>query len=233
MQILYLITARGGSKGIPGKNIKSLGGKPLIHYAIDLARCFTADENICVSTDSKEIISSAADKNLKVPFIRPADLASDTVGSYEVITHAISYYESQGKKYDVVVLLQPTSPFRLKSHLQKALSEYSPELDMVVSVKESDTDPHNLFKENANGYLEKYLPGVTYTRRQDVPKSYEYNGAIYIINVNRLKKKKLGEFTSIKKMVMDELSSVDLDTPMDWLWAEFLINNNQVKLDYN
>jgi CMP-N,N'-diacetyllegionaminic acid synthase len=231
MNFLFLITARGGSKGIPGKNIKQLGGKPLICYSIDIARCFTADENICLSTDSEDIIQTARKHGLNVPFIRPSHLATDTSGSYEVLLHALEFYEAKGKKYDAIVLLQPTSPFRLKTHVEKALSEFTADTDMVVSVKESHANPElNMFKENAAGYLEKYLPG-NYTRRQDAPKSYQYNGAIYIIRAEELKKHSLHEFQRIKKVLMDDLHSVDIDTPMDWLWAEFLLNNGHVKLD--
>ena len=114
MKSLFLITARGGSKGIPHKNIKPLNGKPLIYYAIDVARQFVEDEDICVSTDGDDIIKTVEDYNLKVLFKRPAELASDTAGSDEVILHAVQYYEALGRLYDNIVLLQPTSPFRTK-----------------------------------------------------------------------------------------------------------------------
>jgi CMP-N,N'-diacetyllegionaminic acid synthase len=232
MKFLYLIPARGGSKGIPGKNIKPLAGKPLINYAIDLARRFAKDGDICLSTDNTQIIDTAQKHKLKVPFIRPDSLSSDNSGSYEVMLHAVNHFESEGKKYDAIVLLQPTSPFRLKTHLTKAIKEFKDGIDLVVSVKESHANPYwNLFKENKNGFLEKYFPG-TYTRRQDTPKSFEYNGAIYIIRISELKKRPLHEFERIKKLEMDEISSVDIDKPIDWLWAEYLINNNYIKFDY-
>jgi CMP-N,N'-diacetyllegionaminic acid synthase len=220
---LFLITARGGSKGIPGKNIKSLAGKPLLYYSIDIARQFTHDQNICLSTDSLEIIQKAEEYGLKVPFIRPAELSTDTASSYDVEIHAIKFYESLGKKYDTLVILQPTSPFRTKEQLNEALNLYSKEIDMIVSVKETSSNPYyNLSEENNDGFLEKSKPG-NYTRRQDCPKVYEYNGAIYVVNIESLKKMSEDKFKKVRKIVMDDFTSVDLDNQIDWLWAEFLL----------
>ena len=104
MNILYVIPARGGSKGIPHKNIKLLGGKPLIGYSIELARQLTSDEHICVSTDDEEIVRVVENYGLAVPFRRPKELSGDQVGTYEVLLHALSYYESLGRHYDVLVV---------------------------------------------------------------------------------------------------------------------------------
>ena len=154
MNPLIIIPARGGSKGIPRKNIKPLNGKPLIYYTIDVARAITTDENICVSTDDQEIINVVENYALKVPFIRPVELATDTAGTYKVLLHALDFYEKQGNHFDVVVLLQNTSPFRRADQVKEAMSLYSPELDMVVSVKESAANPYYcVFEEDQNGYL--------------------------------------------------------------------------------
>ena len=125
MKILVIIPARGGSKGIPHKNIKPLNGKPLIYYTIDCARAICDDADICVSTDDDEIIQVVEDYGLKVPFKRPAELATDTAGTYEVLLHALNYYEQQGRHYDVVMLLQNTSPFRAAEHVKEAITLYS------------------------------------------------------------------------------------------------------------
>lgn len=119
MEILYIIPARGGSKGIPRKNIKLLAGRPLICYSIDVARALTSDENICVSTDDNEIIRVVEEYGLKVPFKRPDYLATDTATTNDVLLHALEYYEAQGKQYDVIVLLQPTSPLRKIAQLDR------------------------------------------------------------------------------------------------------------------
>lgn len=224
MKILTIIPARGGSKGIPHKNIKPLNGKPLIYYTIDVARQIVPDDDICVSTDDKEIVQCVEEYGLKVPFVRPAELATDTSGTYEVLLHALDYYEKQGKEYDVVLLLQNTSPFRAVEHVREALKLYTSAIDMVVSVKETSSNPYyNCFEEDSQGFLHISKGEGLYTRRQDVPKAYEYNGAIYVINPESLKKMPLGKFTKRIKYVMNEIHSVDLDTILDWKYAELLI----------
>ena len=224
MNSLVIIPARGGSKGIPHKNIKPLNGKPLIYYTIDVARQIVAEENICVSTDDDAIIKCVEDYGLKVPFVRPQELSTDTAGTYEVLLHALDYYEKQGKKFDNIILLQNTSPFRTAVDVKESLKLYSSEIDMVVSVKESSANPYyNCFEEDENGFLKISKGDGSYNRRQDVPKAYVYNGAIYIINPESLKKMPLGKFSKRVKYVMDEIHSVDLDNMIDWKFAEFLI----------
>ena len=227
MKPLIIIPARGGSKGIPHKNIKPLNGKPLIQYTIDVARQIVSDEDICVSTDDQKIIKVVEDYGLKVPFIRPAELASDTAGTYEVLLHAIDYYEAHGKQYDCVLLLQNTSPFRTAEHVKQAMTLYKPEIDMVVSVNEIASNPYyNCFEVGDDGYLKKTLDSTMFTRRQDAPKTYEYNGAIYIFNLQRLKETHYGNFTKRVMYEMDRLHSVDLDSILDWKYAEFIIKEN-------
>ena len=225
MKPLVIIPARGGSKGIPHKNIKPLAGKPLIYYTIDTARQIVPDEDICVSTDDQNIIHCVEDYGLKVPFVRPAELATDTAGTYEVLLHALNYYEQQGKTYDVVVLLQNTSPFRTSEQVQEAIQLYHSEIDMVVSVKECSANPYYcVFEEDEYGFLNICKGDGNITRRQDAPKVYEYNGAIYVINPKSLKEMPLYKFTKRIKYVMDEKSSLDLDTMNDWHMAELIIS---------
>ena len=229
MKTLVIIPARGGSKGIPHKNIKPLNDKPLIHYTIDVARGIAKDEDICVSTDDADIINCVENYGLKVPFVRPAELATDTAGTYEVLLHALDFYEKQGRHYDVMLLLQNTSPFRTAQHVKEAMGLYRPDIDMVVSVNQTKTNPYyNCFEDDEAGFLKKTLDSSTFTRRQDAPVTYEYNGAIYIINAEQLKKMHLGKFTRRVKYVMDSLHSVDLDDMMDWKYAEFLIKEGLV-----
>lgn len=226
---LYIIPARGGSKGIPHKNIKPLGDKPLIYYAIDCARKLADDDDICVSTDDLEIIKCVEDHGLKVPFVRPDYLASDTAGTYEVLLHALDFYEKQGKEYEMIVLLQPTSPFRTAEDVVGAMKHYNDNLDMVVSVKEASTNPYyNSFEEDENGYLVISKGDGKYCRRQDTPKAWEYNGAVYVINPKSLKSMPMSDFKKITKYVMDEIHSLDLDTMLDWKMAELMIKENMV-----
>lgn len=224
MKILVIIPARGGSKGIPHKNIKPLNGKPLIHYTIDEARQIVNDEDICVSTDDLEIIKCVEDYGLKVPFVRPEELATDTAGTYEVLLHALCFYEEQGKHYDVVLLLQNTSPFRKTEHIKEALALYNDNVDMVVSVKECAANPYYcVFEEDNDGYLHVCKGDGNIFRRQDAPKVYEYNGAIYVMNAEKLKTIHMHKMQKRVKYVMDNLSSFDLDTLWDWQMAESLV----------
>lgn len=222
MRTLYLIPARGGSKGIPGKNIKPFCGKPLICHTIDHARDAGAtDCDICVSTDSEEIAEAARSYGLEVPFMRPAELATDTSGSYGVILHALDWYRDHGVDYDRVVLLQPTSPLRTAEDIMKAERLWSPDIDMVVSVREARTNPYyNAFEADDQGFLEISKGDGKYTRRQDAPKVWEYNGAVYVITAESLRR---GPLSSFKKRIpypMAEDRSIDLDSPIDWMIAE-------------
>ena len=223
MKILYLIPARGGSKGFPGKNIKELNGKALINHSIDFARKFTDDSNICVSTDSTEIIKCVETNNLKVHFKRPAELATDTASTNEVINHALDYYKSKGKLYDVLILLQPTTPFRRIDDLTNMINLWNNKIDMLVSVKESHDSPYfNLFEENSNGYLSKSKESAA-TRRQDSPKVFSINGSIYVYNINSINSKSINNFTKIKKYIMnDPVLSIDIDTEFDFIIAKTL-----------
>lgn len=232
MKTLFLITARGSSKGIPGKNIKELGGKPLIAYSIDIARKFVGDEFICVSSDSDEIIKIVEKYGLKVPFKRPDELATDTAGSHEVILHALDWYKNKGIEFENIVLLQPTSPFRLKEHLQEALSLFNDEIDMVTSVKKVKSNIYSTYYiENENSFIEKvFITEDNGIRRQDSKTIYELNGSIYVINVEAIKTNKLGDLKRIKKIVMEDIYSVDIDEPIDWKWCEFILQEKLVNV---
>lgn len=226
MKILYVIPARGGSKGIPKKNIKPLNGKPLIYYTIDVARQLTTDENICVSTDDDEIIEVVENYGLKVPFKRPSNLATDTATTNDVLVHAINFYEAREDFYDVLVLLQPTSPLRKAAQVKEAISLYDESIDMVVSVKESHS-ASVICSENEVGFLE-FCFNKSGARRQDIQKYYEYNGAVYIIKIHSLKEIGLSGFTFKKKYVMDEMSSIDIDTQLDWIIIESILKSQKL-----
>ena len=223
MKFLVVIPARGGSKGIPRKNIKPFDGKPLIYYTIDVARAIVSDDDICVSTEDNEIIQMVENYGLQVPFKRPEELATDTAGTYEVLLHALDFYEKRGKYYDTLILLQNTSPFRTVEHVKNALKLYTPNVDMVVSVKECTENPYyNIYEEDNEGYLHVCKGDGNIFRRQDAPKVYEYNGAIYIMNVKTLKVTHMHKMQKRVKYVMDERSSFDLDTMTDWMIAEMI-----------
>jgi N-acylneuraminate cytidylyltransferase len=226
MSSLFLITARGGSKGLPGKNIKTLGSKPLVQYSIEFARMFSQDKDICLSSDDQEIIDVARSNGLPVPFVRPHTLATDTANSRDVILHALEFYQDQGVTYDSVVLLQPTSPFRNYKQGRQMIDLFSPKLDMIVSVKESHYNPYfSLFEENEDGFLTLSKTG-NFTRRQDCPTVYTYNGSVYVINTDSLKRNNINQFKKVKKFVMDEVHSSDIDNQFDWWIAEMILEKS-------
>jgi CMP-N,N'-diacetyllegionaminic acid synthase len=227
MKTLILIPARGGSKGLPGKNIKQLLGKPLILYTIDEAlKIKNINYELCVSTDSMLIKKVVEKSGIMVPFLRPDSCSDDFATTESVIIHALEWYRKSNIDFSNIILLQPTSPLRRVVDIEMAFKKYNSSIDMVVSVCETKSNPYyNLFEENNNGYLFKSKE-YNATRRQDCPKVFEVNGAIYVINVQSLYKyKSLFKFPHIKKYVMDQNNSIDIDTELDFKLAELNLLN--------
>ena len=225
MKILYLIPARAGSKGLPGKNTKILGGKPLVVHSIDFAlKNIKNGDELCISTNDKEVLEIASDLGIYVPFQRPEELASDFATSYDVIIHAINYYADNNKYFDSVLLLQPTSPYRNQDDFENLIESYDDEVDMVVSVKKAKENPYfTLFEENEFGFLDKSKKG-DFQRRQDCPDVFAFNGSMYLIRITTLKNNTFSEFKKIKKIIMPEERSIDIDTMADWILAEYYLN---------
>lgn len=222
--VLYLIPARYGSKGLPGKNMAMLNGKPLVQYTIECALELSGSENICLSTDDESIIRLSEKLGLPIQFRRPGFLSGDDSSQFDVINHALDFYSGKGKEYGTIVFLQPTSPLRKPEHIREALELYTSDIDMVISVRETSSNPYFvLFEENEEGFLEKVKKG-NFTRRQDCPKVWEVNGACYVINRESMKKyNSLGEFSRLRKHVMDHKYSIDIDGQEELDFAEFLI----------
>ena len=228
MKPLFVIPARGGSKGIPGKNIKPLGGKPLIAYSVEVARQLAPDSDICVSTDDPAIADVVREMGLEVPFMRPDYLATDNCGTYEVLLHAVKFFEKLGRRYDTMVLLQPTSPLRTADDVRRCLEAYTPDVDMVVTVVEAASNPYyNCYETDADGFLHISKGDGSYVRRQDAPKAWEYNGAVYVINIDSLKQMPLSKFPRRRMVEMERRRSIDLDTPLDWMVAEAVVAQMQ------
>ncbi len=233
---LFIIPARGGSKGIPKKNIVDLGGKPLIAYSIEAALLTLQSLNekvalernrIIVSTDSQEIAAVARRSGVDVPFMRPDYLAADNSGSREVILHAMDFADSQQISYNCVVLLQPTSPFRRACHILGAMELFKPgAMDMVVSVCQASANPYyNCFEtDTATGYLHISKGDGLLTRRQDAPAAWEYNGAVYVINPESIRRMPLGAFPRRLPYCMTAEDSLDIDSPLDLTVARALIS---------
>lgn len=223
---LVIIPARGGSKGIPHKNIAMLAGHPLIYYTVRVALAIAPATRIILSTDDDEIASAAEKCGLPVPYRRPAHLATDTAGSREVILDAMDKADADGIIYDCVVLLQPTSPLRSADDILGAIALFDDSTDMVVSVTEASSNPYyNCFETDSAGYLKISKGDGLLTRRQDAPEAYEFNGAVYVIDPSSIRNMPIGAFPRRKPFVMPRERSVDIDSPIDLIIAEAIISN--------
>jgi len=226
-KILTIIPARGGSKGIPGKNSKLLGGKPLLQYTVEAARESSLLSRIILSSEDLEIIDIAKSLGLEVPFVRPANLATDASGTLEVVQHALRYFMEQGETFDAVCLLQPTTPFRESGSIDKAIQKFMESgLDSLVSVREvpAEFNPHWVFEADEKGNLhiatgEKEI----IKRRQELPKAYFRDGSLYLTKAEVILNQNSLYGGSVGYVVSQSEWYVNLDTPQDWERAEKLV----------
>ena len=221
MSLLTLIPARGGSKGIQRKNIKPLMGKALIGWSIDAAKQAQCVDRIVVSTEDREIASVARKLGADVPFMRPDELATDETPGIDPVLHAIT----QLPDYEWILLLQPTSPLRSAEDIdgiwQLCKKKGAPS---AVSVFETGNHPYWVYQCNATQRLEPFIkrrPNVK--RRQDLPTAYALNGALYLARTDWLLEQRDFVRPETLGYIMPPERSVDLDTPQDWHWVEFLI----------
>lgn len=224
--ILAIIPARSGSKGLPGKNIKLLAGKPLIAWTIEEAKKSKYIDRLILSSEDKDIIKVAEDCGCEVPFKRPAELAQDNTPGVEPVIHAIN---ALPEKYDYVCLLQPTSPLRKNEHIDGCIEKCTiNNADSCVSVTEVVKHPYWMYEIGNNGELVSLYPDNNITRRQDLPKVYALNGAVYIAKCKRILEIK--SFLSKKTLgyLMDKVSSLDIDDENDFNYCNILLNINNV-----
>lgn len=226
MTILAIIPARSGSKGVPGKNTKLLGGKPLLAYTVEQALATQLFAKVIVSTDSESIAAVGKQYGAEVPFIRPAELATDTASSIAVVQHALDYYNSLGQQFDAVCLLQPTTPFRAPNLIAACIQKMKDEKwDAVVSMLPvpHEFNPHWVFEADENGALHIATGEKTIVkRRQDLPPAYFRDGAVYLTRTQWLEQ---GTFFGEKLgfVLSDTATFVNIDTLTDWEKAEQLI----------
>ena len=225
MNILGVITARGGSKGISGKNIKMLGGKPLMAYTIEAAKKSKHITHLIVSTDDGHIARIARDYGADVPFMRPEELAQDTTAHVPVTQHALRFMEEKlGLTFDFAVILQPTSPFRTPEDIDATLEKLiSSDADSAVSLVEVPSSEHPVkMKKLENGKVFPYcIPEIEGTRRQDMPLAYKRSGAVYAMKRDILMKGHLYGKYVVGHIVPRE-RSIDIDYPFDWIKAEYM-----------
>jgi len=226
MQVLYLIPARSGSKGLPGKNIRQLGNKPLIAHSIDAAKSAIHKGRIFVSTDDAEIAEIAKQAGAEVPFIRPAELSTDSASTMDVIMHTLNWCKDHHINFDMMVLLQPTSPLRSSADIDAAIKLLTEKkADAIVSVCETEHHPlwSNTLPENCSmkNFLREDVKGLN---RQQLPVYYRLNGAIYLSKVSTLIQQKGFLHNSTYAYVMPQNRSIDIDHELDFMMAELLIN---------
>ena len=229
MNIIAIIPARGGSKGIPQKNIIDLGGLPLLAWSIRVARAAKVLDEVYVSTDDDEIAKIAKEYGARVPFLRPKELATDKATTVDAISHFILKLKMENNCPDIVVLLQPTQPFRSVETIIKAIEAYKLTGSGVVSVSRVAEHPVLMrYFDKSTSVLTRLLGNVNSTvRRQDFSEVYRVNGAVYVNSVeDYLQKKSLND--NPIGVITTELEGVDIDTLDDLDYARFLIQHKKL-----
>ena len=225
-KILALIPARGGSKGIKNKNITLLNEKPLIAYTVEAAVKSKYIDKVVVSTDSIKIAETAKEYGACIPFIRPIELAQDSSKTIDVVIHAIGELNKNGD-YDCLILLQPTQPLRNEKDIDGALEEYFKKGEKsLVSISEVNDHPLLIRHIDSTGDLKKLLNVSSTCRRQDMPKYYRVNGAIYINKILDINNNTSFNDNEIP-YIMPQERSVDIDEPIDMVIAEYYLGNNK------
>lgn len=226
--ILALIPARGGSKGVPRKNIKLLLDKPLIAYTIEAALQVDFIDKVIVSTDDLEIAQISREYGAEVPFLRPYELATDEAKSIDVILHAMDWMEKEHGIFNLILLLQPTSPFRNGEDIKAAFDIFfKKNAKAVVSVCEAEHSPLWMNTLNDDLNMKDFIrKDILNKNRQELGKYYRINGAIYIAEWDYLRQNKTFFGDKTYAYIMPKERSIDIDTEMDFKFAEFLINHS-------
>ena len=229
MKYIALICARGGSKGVPKKNIKPLGGVPLIGWSINIAKKIDKISRIIVSTDSEEIAEVAKNYGAEVPFIRPSELSKDNSSEWQVWQHALCYLEENNEEFlDGLIILPPTAPLRDVEDIEKCISEYEKgNVDLVITTSDAHRNPYfNMVIKNENNFCSLAIKGKKIVRRQDAPKVYDMTTVAYVVTPDYVHKYN-GIFEGLVRSVNIPIErSIDIDTPLDFKIAEFLLSNN-------
>lgn len=234
MKILCTICARGGSKGVPRKNIRQLNGKPLIYYTINQAIKWGKADKVIVSTEDEEIANISIKYGAEVPFIRPLELARDNSGKLGVIKHAVKFFEDKNEKFDIVVDLDSTSPLRKIEDLNNALNLFlDKNPNNLYSVCQARKNPYfNMVEVNQNGkaYISKKMEkGVL--SRQTAPKVYEMNASIYIYKKDFLLNTEIIHSDNTIIYVMPQERSIDIDSQVDFNFVEYMIREGIAKIE--
>lgn len=222
--VLAIIPARGGSKGVPRKNIREVAGKPLIAWTIEEAKKSKYIDRLILSSDDAQIIAVAREWGCDVPFVRPAELSQDDTPGIEPVIHAVQSLPG----YDYVVLLQPTSPLRKVEDIDGAIAFLvNQNAKACISVVEPDKSPFWMYSISNSGYIVPLLEG-NYARRQDIPSVYALNGAVYVAEVNWLLRKQAFVSDETVAYVMSKERSIDIDTETDLAISAILLSGGLI-----
>ncbi|OGT89678.1 MAG: hypothetical protein A2286_10170 [Gammaproteobacteria bacterium RIFOXYA12_FULL_61_12] len=226
MSVLAIIPARGGSKGVPRKNLRLVGGKSLLVRSVESARQCPLIDNVLVTTEDEEIARAAAVAGAEVPFLRPAELAGDIIATIPVLDHAVTAYEeATGRRPTVLVLIEATVPFRRSELLTAAIERYRQgDCRSVISVCPLERKPQNIFVKGDAGHLERYIksPLETFTRRQDMEHLCRLSSGVYVVG--------RGDFMDSRKLVLEPTGyvetsareSINIDDELDLMLADLV-----------
>jgi CMP-N,N'-diacetyllegionaminic acid synthase len=225
-RVLGIVPARGGSKGVPGKNARLLNGRPLIEYTANAALAAATLSRVIVSTDDERIASIAERCGLEVPFLRPASLATDTTPTLPVVQHALSHLEREGDRFDAVVILQPTTPLRPSAVIDRCVEQlFASSADCVVTVVPvpAEYNPHWVYFQQSDGSLQLSTgEAAPIPRRQDLPPAYRREGSVYATRRSVVDRGTLFGDRVVGWPVLPE-ECVDINTPDDWNRAERML----------
>ena len=236
--ILCVIPARAGSKGLPGKNIKELCGKPLVAWPIEAAKKSSSIDKIVVSTDSQDIARIAKSFGASVPFIRPGKLTQDTSTTFSVIEHAIGFFKKQNTKFDYIVCLEPTSPLTAGSDVDVALNMLEKNrkiADSIVGVSRVE-NAHPVFDARINdqGLISPYQGDeFKFYHRQDIEELYYFEGSLYISDTNVLLKEKSFYHNRTLPYKVPRWKALEIDEMVDFICADAIINNIELLIEDN
>ena len=233
MRVLFVITARGGSKGVPRKNIRMVGKFPLIAYKIIAAKKCRYESRVIVSTDDEEIAKISKDYGAEVPFMRPKELADDSASSMDVVIHAMNWIsENDTESYDYICLLEPSSPFASYKDLNNALELLEKNgADTLLGMKEVEVSTRFIHTLDENGGLSEFYRAIkdqTSVRRQDQKKEYTMNGCMYIAKWDYFMKNKLFHSEKSIPYIMPEEKSIEIDTMLNYEMACNLVEKGMI-----
>jgi N-acylneuraminate cytidylyltransferase/CMP-N,N'-diacetyllegionaminic acid synthase len=229
--LLILVPARGGSKGLPGKNLLRLGGIPLLTWTARTIEAAGLSARAVLSTEDPEIAAVGRAAGLETPFVRPSSLAQDDSSMIDVVEHAVSWMEREGGyPISAIMLLQPTSPFRRTCRLRQALDLLAqPDTDAVIGVDTLLRTPSLLFRESAGGLLQALAPWKGPLLRQDIPPMFSPNGTMYLITRESLRRQRRLFPERLRGLPTGRVESIDIDTPEDWELATAAVAAGLVK----